>query len=293
MANLKEIRRRIASVKNTRQVTSAMKMVSAAKLRKAQDAIIQLRPYTMELSNLAQKIVAAAGSQVESPLIKKRDVKSVLIVLLTSNKGLCGAFNYQITKEAILFAKNKFPDLIAQGEVKFLTIGRKGDEIIRREGFPIYKRLDELIDDKSFAASSTLAKELMKIYETQQFDQINLLYNGFKNAAVQQVTNNQYLPIRLESNEQQEFGDDAYIFEPNATEIITDLLPRILEITFHSAILDSIAAEQGARMTAMHKATDNATELIKELTLNYNKARQAAITNEITEIVSGANALGK
>ena len=217
----------------------------------------------------------------------------MLLVLLTSNKGLCGAFNYQITKEAILFAKKTFPELVAKNQVQFLTIGRKGGEIIRREGFPVYKSLDELLDQKTFVSSSAMAKELMRIYEKEEFDQINILYNGFKNAAVQRITNSQFLPISIDQNTEHENIEDAYIFEPNATEIISELLPRILEITFHSAILDSLASEHGARMTAMHKATDNASDLIKELTLNYNKARQAAITNEITEIVSGANALGK
>jgi F-type H+-transporting ATPase subunit gamma len=291
MANLKEIRTRIASVKNTRQVTSAMKMVSAAKLRKAQDAILQLRPYTDQLHKLAGQIAGAIESDVQSPLTEVRTPERVLLVLYTSNKGLCGAFNYQIAKKAITYAHEKFPHLVQTGKLEFLTIGKKGSELVRREGFKIWRNYDELLDEKTFLASSTVAKSLIEAFEQKKFDQINLFYNGFKNAAVQRMANDQFLPVAFEKKEVESVGD--YIFEPGAEEIITDLLPNILQISFHGALLDSLASEHGARMTAMHKATDNATDLVKELTLNYNKARQAAITNEITEIVSGANALGK
>jgi F-type H+-transporting ATPase subunit gamma len=291
MANLKEIRTRIASVKNTRQVTSAMKMVSAAKLRKAQDAILQLRPYTDQLHKLAGEIAGAVENDVQSPLTDIRKPERVLLVLYTSNKGLCGAFNYQIAKEAITFAQKEFPHLVKAGKLEFLTIGKKGSELIRREGLKIWRNHDELLDEKSFQASSSIAKSLIEAFIQKEFDQVNLFYNGFKNAAVQRISNDQFLPVAFEKSEEEPVGD--YIFEPSAEEIIKDLLPTILQISFHGALLDSLASEHGARMTAMHKATDNATDLVKELTLNYNKARQAAITNEITEIVSGANALGK
>lgn len=291
MANLKEIRTRIASVKNTRQVTSAMKMVAAAKLRKAQDAILKIRPYTDELHKVASQIAATGEEKVTSPLTHEREVENVLIVLFTSNKGLCGAFNYQVTKAAIAYARNEYARMLANGNVKFLTIGRKGDEIVRREGIPVWKNLDDLLDTNKFSESSRVSNDLIDRYLNAEFDKVVLFFNGFKNAAVQRVTQENLLPVEI-SEEEGDF-DPNYILEPTAGEIIQDLLPKILQISFHSALLDSLASEHGARMTAMHKATDNATDLIKELTLNYNKARQAAITNEITEIVSGANALGK
>ncbi len=291
MANLKEIRTRIASVKNTRQVTSAMKMVSAAKLRKAQDAIQKIRPYTNELYKVARQIAAATDSEHQSPLTETRDVENVLFVLCTSNKGLCGAFNYQIAKAAINSARQIIQTNDAQ--VEFLTIGKKGHEIVKREGFSVWKNMDQLLDDNTFAHSAGTTKKIVQEFTRGNFDKVVLFYNSFKNAGVQKVASIDFLPIELTNEKGEEEHDPNYILEPSAEEIIQDLMPRILEITFHSALLDSLASEHGARMTAMHKATDNATELIRDLTLNYNKARQAAITNEITEIVSGANALGK
>ncbi len=290
MANLKEIRTRIASVKNTRQVTSAMKMVSAAKLRKAQDAIQKIRPYTNELHKVARQIAAATENEHQSPLTESREVERVLFVLFTSNKGLCGAFNYQIAKAAIHYARQNFSQ---QGLVEFLTIGKKGHEVVKREGFNVWKNMDSLLDDHSFAQSAETTKIIVKEFTRGNFDKVVLFYNSFKNAGVQKVASTDFLPVELESETGEEEHDTNYILEPSADEIIQDLMPRILQITFHSALLDSLASEHGARMTAMHKATDNATDLIRDLTLNYNKARQAAITNEISEIVSGANALGK
>ena len=291
MANLKEIRTRIASVKNTRQVTSAMKMVAAAKLRKAQDAIFKIRPYTDALHKVAEQIAAAGEEDIISPLTEHREANNMLIVLFTSNKGLCGAFNYQVTKAAINHVKNEYHDLLEEDRVQFLTIGRKGDEIVKREGFQVWKNMDDLLDQSQFKESATVANEIIELFLNKEFDKVALFYNGFKNAAVQRVTNETFLPVEIGGDE--EGTDPNYILEPTAGEIVKDLMPKILQITFHSALLDSVASEHGARMTAMHKATENATDLIKDLTLNYNKARQAAITNEITEIVSGANALGK
>jgi F-type H+-transporting ATPase subunit gamma len=292
MANLKEIRTRIASVKNTRQVTSAMKMVSAAKLRKAQDAIIKIRPYTDQLHKVAAEISSAAGDDISSPLVEQRDVNKLLVVVLSSNKGLCGAFNYQIAKAAMAFVKENYMNLLKAGKAQFLTIGKKGDEIIRREGFPVWKNADDLLDEANFANSSEISRDIMQRFINEEFDRVVVFYNAFKNAGVQYATREDFLPVKIESESDDQL-DPNYIMEPTAGDIIQDLMPRILQISFHSAMLDSLASEHGARMTAMHKATDNASDLISELTLNYNKARQAAITNEITEIVSGANALGK
>ncbi len=291
MANLKEIRTRIASVKNTRQVTSAMKMVAAAKLRKAQDAIINLRPYTDALHNVAGEIATTSEENLASPFTEARETNRMLVVLFTSNKGLCGAFNYQVAKAAISFVRNEHSDLLEQGNVQFLTIGRKGDEIVKKEGLKVRKNLDILLDQNQFKKSAAVADTLMNIFLNKEFDKVVLFFNGFKNAAVQRATQENFLPVEI-SRDEQELETD-YILEPTAEEIVKDLIPKILQITFHSALLDSVASEHGARMTAMHKATENATDLIKDLTLNYNKARQAAITNEISEIVSGANALGK
>jgi F-type H+-transporting ATPase subunit gamma len=292
MANLKEIRTRIASVKNTRQVTSAMKMVSAAKLRKAQDAITKIRPYTDQLHKVAGEISSAAGDEVFSALTEERDINKLLVVLFASNKGLCGAFNYQIAKAAMNYVKEQHSNLHKAGKVQFLTVGKKGHEIIRRERFEIWQNKDDLLDTPTFGASSLLSQDIMQRYVNKEFDKVVVFYNAFKNAGVQYATKEDFLPVKIESDSNQN-TDPNYIMEPSAGEIITDLMPRILQISFHSAMLDSLASEHGARMTAMHKATDNASDLISELTLNYNKARQAAITNEITEIVSGANALGK
>ena len=292
MANLKEIRTRIASVKNTRQVTSAMKMVSAAKLRKAQDTILKIRPYTDELNLVAQKLAVAVGEEYESPLAQKRDQENILVILVTSNKGLCGIFNGAITKMATDWARSNHSDAISRGRLEFLTIGKKGNATVKREGFKIWKSVDELLDHNSFAKSTEVARELIDEFSQKRFDRIVLFYNQFKNAATQIPTIMNFLPIELKDGNKSGMSDD-YILEPSPEVIIEDLLPKILQIGFHSAILDSIASEHGARMTAMHKATDNATDLLEELTLNYNKARQASITNEILEIVSGANALGK
>jgi F-type H+-transporting ATPase subunit gamma len=292
MANLKEIRTRIASVKNTRQVTSAMKMVSAAKLRKAQDAIIKIRPYTDQLHKVAEEISSAAGDDVSSALTEERDINKMLVVVFASNKGLCGAFNYQIAKAAISYVKEQHQNLLSAGKVQFLTIGKKGDELIRRAGLTVWKNMDDLLDDPKFGGSANLSQEIMNRFVGGEFDRVVVFYNRFKNAGVQYPTREDFLPVIIESDSEQKM-DSNYIMEPSAADIIQDLMPRILQISFHSAMLDSLASEHGARMTAMHKATDNASDLISELTLNYNKARQAAITNEITEIVSGANALGK
>ncbi len=284
MANLKEIRNRISSIGSTMKITSAMKMVSAAKLKKAQDAIVQMRPYSNKLTELLQNLSATLDGEDGGVYTQQRDVKKVLIVAITSNRGLCGGFNSSVIKEAARMAKNKY----AGKEVSMLTIGKKGNDILSKT-FSIYNFESNLFDDLTFENTTPFAEDLMEQFANGNFDQIDLVYNRFKNAATQIVTQEQYLPI-IPAEETEE-GDADYIFEPNKTEIVKGLIPKALKMQLYKAIRDSYASEHGARMTAMHKATDNATELRDDLLLVYNKARQAAITNEILEIVGGAEAL--
>uniref|UniRef100_UPI0039A746FF ATP synthase F1 subunit gamma n=1 Tax=Ornithobacterium rhinotracheale TaxID=28251 RepID=UPI0039A746FF len=288
MANLKEIRSRISSIGSTMQITSAMKMVSAAKLKKAQNAIEQMRPYAEKLRELMANVSSAAEEGVDSAYTQNREVKNVLLVAITSNRGLAGAFNANIVKEVL---RSKAEDFAGK-RVSMLTIGKKGYDLLKKEN-EIDKNESDLWEDFTFENSSKIAELLMKNFKDHKFDEIRLVYNQFKNAATQIVQNEKFLPIVVEFQEDtsQEINAD-YIFEPNKKEILIDLLPKTLKIQLYKALSDSFAAEHGARMTAMHKATDNATALQKELTLQYNKARQAAITNEITEIVGGADALG-
>ncbi len=284
MANLKEIRNRISSIGSTMKITSAMKMVSAAKLKKAQDAIVQMRPYSNKLTELLQNLSATLDGEDGGVYTQQRDVKKVLIVAITSNRGLCGGFNSSVIKEAARMAKNKY----AGKEVSMLTIGKKGNDILSKT-FSIYNFESNLFDDLTFENATPFAEDLMEQFANGNFDQIDLVYNRFKNAATQIVTQEQYLPII--PAEETEDADADYIFEPNKTEIVKGLIPKALKMQLYKAIRDSYASEHGARMTAMHKATDNATELRDDLLLVYNKARQAAITNEILEIVGGAEAL--
>ncbi|MCK0202485.1 ATP synthase F1 subunit gamma [Ornithobacterium rhinotracheale] len=286
MANLKEIRSRISSIGSTMQITSAMKMVSAAKLKKAQSAIEQMRPYAEKLRELMANVSLDAEG-VNSAYTQNREVKNVLLVAITSNRGLAGAFNANIVKETLRSKEEDF----AGKNVSILTIGKKGYDLLKREN-EINKNESDLWDDFTFENSSKIAEVLMRAFKDNKFDEIRLIYNQFKNAATQVVQNEKFLPIVVEKQEEDFQGINVdYIFEPNKKEILIDLLPKTLKIQLFKALSDSYASEHGARMTAMHKATDNATDLQKELTLQYNKARQAAITNEITEIVGGADAL--
>lgn len=284
MANLKEIRNRISSIGSTMKITSAMKMVSAAKLKKAQDAIVQMRPYSNKLTELLQNLSATLDADDGGVYTQEREVKKVLIVAITSNRGLCGGFNSSIIKEVTHLAKTKY----AGKDISILTIGKKGNDILSKE-FDIYKFESELFDDLTFENTAPFAEDLMQRFEEGDFDKIDLVYNRFKNAATQIITEEQYLPIV--SSEEESEGEADYIFEPNKSEIVQGLIPKSLKMQLYKAIRDSYASEHGARMTAMHKATDNATELRDELLLVYNKARQASITNEILEIVGGAEAL--
>lgn len=291
MANLKEIRVRIASVTTTRQITNAMKMVSAAKLKRAQDSIIHLRPYAEKLNDILVNISSSLDTSDENIYGKEVPIKNVLIVLITSNRGMCGAFNSNAIKLAINSSINNYETLLRQGHVKFLCVGKKGRDYLKNKNFQIFKTYNEILDKPSFDKIVPVAQEIMQLFITGQFDRIIMVYNKFKNAAVQQLTEEQFLPVpKYEKEDSRELKAD-YIFEPSEDFILNELIPRSLKVQFFKAILDSLASEHGARMTAMHKATDNATDLIRQLTLNYNKARQAAITGEILEIVGGAESL--
>ena len=282
MANLKEIRNRISSVSSTMQITSAMKMVSAAKLKKAQDAITAMRPYAAKLTELFQNLSGADQDGDENPYTQSRDVKRVLYVAITSNRGLCGGFNSNIIKEV------KARAAASETNSTVFTIGKKGNDILSKE-FDVVGHNVAVFDDLNFLNAADLAQQLMDGFVTEQYDEVHLVYNRFKNAATQLVTVEPFLPLVAEDSETQ--SDADYIYEPEKEEIFNTLLPKALKMQLFKALRDSFASEHGARMTAMHKATDNATELRNQLKLTYNKARQAAITNEILEIVGGAEAL--
>jgi F-type H+-transporting ATPase subunit gamma len=285
MANLKEIRNRIASVGSTMQITSAMKMVSAAKLKKAQDAITAMRPYSEKLTELLQNLSATLDSDSGSSFAQQREVNKVLVVAITSNRGLAGAFNTNIIKASKALNEETY----SGKQVDFITIGKKGNDIISKDSNVIEFNA-AIFDDLNFKASSAIAEMLMEKFEQGAYDKIVLVYNHFKNAATQIVMKEQFLPI-LPPEETQVTNTADYIFEPTKPEIVEGLIPKSLKTQLFKAIRDSVASEHGARMTAMHKATDNATEMRDALKLQYNKARQAAITNEILEIVGGAEAL--
>jgi len=284
MANLKEIRNRIASIGSTMKITKAMKMVSAAKLKKAQDAITAMRPYANKLTELLQNLSATLDGNDGGVYTEQREVNNVLIVAITSNRGLCGGFNSSVIKEVRNIIETEYKNK----KVSLLTIGKKGDDILSKE-YTILENNNAVYDDLTFENVSKIAGFLMDQFEDDNFDRIEFVYNGFKNAATQILTKEQFLPILPPENKNSANTD--YIFEPSKQKIVAGLIPKSLKTQLFKAIRDSFAAEHGARMTAMHKATDNATELRDDLLLIYNKARQAAITNEILEIVGGAEAL--
>lgn len=283
MANLKEIRSRISSVSSTMQITAAMKMVSAAKLKKAQDAIIAMKPYAYKLKQLLEHLSSALGSKnVYNP--RKGAVKRVLLVAITSNRGLCGAFNANVVKKVIELAQTTYKDK----EVQYYTIGKKGNDVLKKTD-KVLDNNNHIFDKLTFANAALLAETLMTRYTNGEFDQIVLVYNSFKNAATQILTEETFLPIQPVVTDKKTTTD--YLYEPSKQEIVTQLIPRSLKTQLFKALRDSVAAEHGARMTAMHKATDNAQDLKNELILTYNKARQATITGEIIEIVGGSEAL--
>ncbi len=285
MANLKEIRNRISSVESTMQITSAMKMVSAAKLKRAQDAIVQLRPYADKLTeilvNLSSTLDGADGNAFSS----ERELKNILFVSITSNRGLCGGFNSNIIKQTTSLINNEYKDANAS----IVSIGKKSSEHFSKKGYNVLSSHDDLYNEITFEAVADIAENIMKTFIDGEFDKVVLVYNQFKNAATQIVMSENYLPVETPQDENTTIGD--YIFEPSKEEIVQELIPKSLKTQLFKAILDSHASEHGARMTAMHKATDNANDLKDDLTLFYNKARQAAITGEILEIVGGAEAL--
>lgn len=296
MANLKEMRLRIVSVKSTQQVTRAMKMVSAAKLRKAQDAIIQIRPYADKLHEILINLVDQGGSaDFESKYASRPETKRVLIVAITSNRGLCGGFNSNVVKKIEELLTTNLTEFNAKGFVDILAIGKKGADGLKAKNIHVSDTLHQLYEGLGYLNAETAAQGLMDAYSDGRYDRIYLVYNQFKNAAVQRIVVEQFLPVEIKPEGKLNKGSnhfvDNYIFEPDVVEIMNSIIPKSLKIQFYKALLDSIASEHGARMTAMHKATDNASELVKALNLQYNKARQSAITGEILEIVSGANAL--
>ena len=283
MANLKEIRNRIASVSSTMQITSAMKMVSAAKLKKAQDAITAMRPYSDKLTELLQSLSASLDGDGASKFADNRKVNKVLVVAITSNRGLCGAFNTNIIKQCAVLLDN-----YSDKQVDFIAIGKKANDSLSKKN-TILANHSGVFDDLTFDNVAEIAEDLMQRFTTGEYDKIELVYNKFKNAATQIVMTEQFLPIVPVEGDTSNSAD--YIFEPSKPEIVEQLIPKSLKTQLFKGIRDSFASEHGARMTAMHKATDNATELRDQLKLTYNKARQAAITNEILEIVGGAEAL--
>jgi F-type H+-transporting ATPase subunit gamma len=286
MANLKEIRNRITSVSSTMQITSAMKMVSAAKLKKAQDAITAMRPYSEKLTELLQNLSATLDSDNGGVFAEQRPVNKVLIVAITSNRGLCGAFNANVIKQI----KN-LQAAYAGKEVDVLAIGKKGNDVLRKT-CNVVDNKSEIFDTLTFENVAEAAQSLMDKFAAGEYDKIELVYNHFKNAATQIVLTEQFLPLEPAPKDEKAVNNTTdYIFEPTKEEIVLSLVPLSLKTQLYKAVRDSFASEHGARMTAMHKATDNATDLRNQLKLTYNKARQAAITNEILEIVGGAEAL--
>lgn len=285
MANLKEIRNRIASVSSTMQITSAMKMVSAAKLKKAQDAITAMRPYSDKLTELIQNLSSSIDGDTQNPYTEQRPVQNVLVLVITSNRGLCGGFNSNVVKAV---SKN-ISTIYANKKVSLITLGKKGNDILQKS-FEIETNNNEIFDELTFSNASAIADSFMADFTSKKYDKIEVVYNRFKNAATQIVTTETLLPIVSEQDDQNAAGAD-YIFEPTQENIVQELLPKSIKMQLFKALRDSFASEHGARMTAMHKATDNATELRDQLKLSYNQARQAAITNEILEIVGGAEAL--
>jgi F-type H+-transporting ATPase subunit gamma len=292
MANLKIIRIRIASVKSTKQITSAMKMVSAAKLRRAQDKIVRLRPYASKLHEILVGLSRSlADSEIENVYGRISPPEKILIIVITSNRGLCGAFNANVIKEARKLVSEKYLDQFNKGNLTFLTIGKKGYDYLRKQTLKLLPEQNKLLNNLTFDNVTVVAEAVMAEFVAGEYDKVELIYNQFKNAAVQNLTCEQFLPVETIAKGANNSVPTDYIYEPTREDIVKELIPKSLKIQFYKAVLDSFVAEHGARMTAMHKATDNATNMIRELTLQYNKARQAAITNQILEVVSGAEAL--
>jgi len=292
MASLKEIRTRIASVKSTRQITSAMKMVSAAKLRKAQETIILMRPYANKLQEILSNVSESLENDQDNVLGKVREVKKVLLIPISSNKGLCGTFNSNVAKKVLQLLDTDYSMQSKQGNVDIIAIGRKAADLLRSRGCKIEETHHEIVERLKYELVVPLTETVIERFIAGGYDEVKIIYNRFRNAAIQDLTLEHYLPVLPRKNESDKQSNSIdYILEPSREYIIRELIPKTLKIQLYKACCDSIASEFGARMTAMHKATDNATELIKNLQLDYNKARQASITKEILEIVGGAEAL--
>ena len=300
MANLKEVRTRIESVNSTKQITSAMKMVAASKLRKSQNAILALRPYAEKFSEILERLMVNGQQPLvngQQPMVNSQQsiANRVLVVPLSSNKGLCGTFNANVIRETINLIKNEYQSFIDDGRLDILCVGSKVEETLKFKKYPVVGNENALFDDLTYENAANFADRLMNDFENKKYDKIVFVYNQFKNAATQVLVTEQFLPIvnsqQPTANGQQSDSDVDYIYQPNKEDILKTMLPKSLKMQVYKVLLDSFASEQGARMISMTQATDNATELLKELNLSYNKARQSAITNELVEIVSGANAL--
>jgi F-type H+-transporting ATPase subunit gamma len=288
MPSLKEVRVRIASVSTTQQITSAMKMVAASKLRRAQDAILLLRPYVNKMREFLKNLASVLSE--DNPFICQKEEGKVLLVIITSNRGLCGAFNANVIKAALAYSRETLSEQLAKGQVHFLCAGKKGGDYFIRNKYNNVERLDHLFNKLTYEAVVPVSLHLQEIFIKGEYQRIILIYNRFKNAAVQEIQIEQYLPLEINKVEENNFPVE-YIYQPDKETIVNELIPKTLNLQLYKALLDSFASEHGARMTAMHKATDNAQELLRDLRLSYNKARQASITKEISEIVSGAEAL--
>ncbi|TLV00810.1 ATP synthase F1 subunit gamma [Dyadobacter luticola] len=292
MASLKEVRSRIVSVNSTQQITKAMKMVAAAKLRRAQDGILQMRPYAQKLGEMLSTVSSGAESSADSPLKTARVVNKVLIVVVTSDRGLCGAFNTNIIKATMQLIEEKYAFQARNGNVEIFALGKKGAEAFVRRGFKVNTSYTDIFSRLNFVTVKLAAEEIMKDFSEGRYDAVDLVYNEFKNVATQIIHADRYLPIPSEDKSIKTKKPEVnYIFEPSEEEILAELIPKSLKIKLYRSVLESNASEQGARMTAMDKATENAQELLKDLRLVYNRTRQAAITKEILEIVGGAEAL--
>ncbi len=290
MANLKDIRVRISSVKTTRQVTSAMKMVSAAKLKKAQDDVAHIHPYVEKLSNIIYDLVNSSSEEIMTELTEHREPDSILIVTLASNRGLCGAFNSNVVKKTEEIVKNKFAAQYKNNSVTIVTIGKIAQKMLTQHGLKVNHEYNDFYNEPSFKSASDIADSFISDFIDKKYDRVIIVYNEFINAVVQEVSAEQLLPLEMPVNRDVIHSYD-YIFEPDINTIVRSIIPKALKTLFYKMLLDSLASEHGARMTSMHKATDNATDMMNDLKLEYNKARQSTITKEILEIVSGAEAL--
>lgn len=298
MANLKEVKGRIQSVTSTQQITKAMKMVAAAKLRRAQDRITQMRPYSQKLSSIIGNVSAGVDSeQIDNPYAEVRDTEKVLLVVVTSDRGLCGAFNSSIFKKTKAVIADRYADVESAGNLFIMPIGKKGYDHFGKRGYNMIDTYAEMFSELNFEHAMEAAEFAMEKFVAGEFDRVEIVYNEFKNVATQIAVAEQFLPIQNDteevSDEMENSATEDYIYEPNQAFIFSEIVPKSLKIQFYKTLLESNASEQGARMTAMDQATDNAGELLKELRLTYNRTRQAAITKEILEIVGGAEALAQ